>query len=144
MRHIIMRHIYPLNIYIFISQSSETFRNHEDTSVYILRKHSSRSVCQNSCSEIFKNFLGKLKKMECIFKKLQVFNLQIFQMHSIYFDFLYESRNFSEQLLADAFDSSVPLDCHFLLQEHKQNILILCKLYDWQHRATELRGYQLK
>ena len=76
--------------------------------------------------------------MECIFKKLQVFNLQIFKMHSIYFDFLYKSRNFSEQLSADAFDTSVTLDCHFLLQEQKQNILILCKLYEWQHRATEL------
>ena len=111
-------------------QSNKTFRNHEGTSVYIFRKHSSRGVRRNSCSEIFKNFLGKLKKMECIFKKLQVSNLKIFKMHSIYFDFLYKSRNFSEQLSADAFDTSVTLDCHFLLQEQKQNILILCKLYE--------------
>ena len=76
--------------------------------------------------------------MEGLFKTLQVFNLQIFKMHSIYFDFLYKSRNFSEQLSADAFDTSVTLDYHFLLEEQKRIILILCKRYEWQHRATEL------
>ena len=81
--------------------------------------------CQNSCLEIFKNFLGKLKKMESIFKKFQVFNLQIFEIHSIDFDFYTNQGISPKQLLVDAFDTSVTLDCHFLLQEQKQYSYII-------------------